>query len=146
MSEPIDVADPQKTGHFMPPQVADTILSLLTTYIDGLVETKFNQLVANTKALSLMDEGLKADITEMIDEAIGGHCNFYDHSDITNADEVCDIITAEVDEHISRYLSHHEHDLVTERRVCEIIRDSLDEELDEAIERKLENATLSICL
>lgn len=122
------------------------MLTKMEKHIDMLVETKFNHLVANTKALSLMDEGLKESITEMIDEAIGAHCNFYDHSDITSTDEVSDIIASEIDDHISRYLSHHEHDLVSESRLAELVRDTLDEQLDEAIERKIDNATISICL
>lgn len=124
----------------------DAIIQLLSEHIDMLVETKFNQLVANTKALSLMDEELKNTITELIDDAISVHNDKYDHDDFVTTNHVSNQINDETDEQIDHYLRHARHNLVTEDKVAELVRDALDEQLDEAIENKLENATLSISL
>lgn len=130
------------------PMVA-VLLDMLTKmekHIDMLVETKFNHLVANTKALSLMDEGLKESITEMIDDAISNHENNYDHDEFTNEDRVSDILAGEVDQHIDHWITHAQHDLVSESRLAEMVRDAMSEEFDEMLESKLDNATISISL
>ncbi len=122
------------------------VFSVLDNYIQTQVDRRFAHLVANTKALSLMDEELKNTITELIDDAITSHCQYYDHAEFTTPDHVSSQINDEVDDHIRHYLNHADHDLVTKNELHELVRDTLDEQLDEAIERKIDNATISISL
>ncbi len=144
-----DDAQPQQTPLFDPNLLnfyTAKLYEQLYSHIERLVERRFNQLVDNTKALSLMDEELKNTITELIDDAISNHENNYDHDSFTTADNVSDQITDEVDTHIANFLHHANHDLVTEDKVAELVRDAMSEEFDEMLESKLDNATISISL
>lgn len=144
-----DDAQPQQTPLFDPNLLnfyTAKLYEQLYSHIERLVDTKFNQLVANTKALSLLDEQLREYITEVVDDKISDHNQEYDHDDFITADHVSDILASEVDTHIDHWVTHAQHDLVTESRLSELVRDAMSEEFDEMLESKLDNATISISL
>ncbi len=139
---------------------ADAIHDLLQTpddtirkYLHRIVETKFNELLQNTKALSLMDEGLRVCITEMIDDRIGEHEMEKDHY---NEEDIITMAADEVRDQINT------QDVMTKRNMQVYMNDYLNEELDGLVDTavdnviddkieailndKLESATISISL
>lgn len=115
------------------------LLAPLNAHIQRIVETKFNEMVANLKVMQLMDDNLKETITEMIDDKISEHTDNAPHKDDGD-------IESEVDHLVEAYMHQGNHGFVTERELSEKVTDTLDEVLEERVQELLSNASVEITL
>lgn len=111
-----------------------TVLQAIDGYIKAVVEREFARLIEAKKTLALMDEGLRDAITEMIDDKISEHEREKDHID-----------EGDMEYQIDHYL-RNSNEVVSERRVGEIVNDALEEVLEDRINDALSNATVSISI
>lgn len=117
------------------------VLTAFDKYVNKLVERRFQDMVENTKALKLMDDGLKVAIAEMVDDKLDEH----------NADHM-------TEDDLDRYMRRL--DIITESRAYEIARDVIAEDVDvdndietwadnnleDKIKEVLSEATLSVSM
>jgi hypothetical protein len=127
---PITMDEPQQPAHAVHHTLIDALLSQFTAHIDMLVETKFNAMLANRNALTLMDEELHKRIEVMIETAIDNakdyHMQNYVHND---SDDVERIAADTAHATLSEYARKQEG-WVTEDQVKDIVTQHVDEELD----------------
>lgn len=115
------------------------LLAPLNAHIQRIVETKFNEMVANLKVMQLMDDSLKETITEMIDDKISEHTDNAPHKGDGDIEE-------DVTHQFDYLVRHGDHGFVTERELSEKVTDTLDEVLEEKVQALLNNASVEITL
>ena len=115
-----------------------TVLQAIDGYIKALVEKEFARLVESHRTLALMDENMKTAIAEMIDDRVCDHEDSHEHW-------TEDAIDSNIGAYLDGYM-RNSTDYITENRVMEILRDTMSEEIDEIVERKLDGASISISL
>ena len=117
---------PPEPQHHVAHSFINLFLEAVTKHIDMLVETKFNAMVENKRALTLMDDALERRINDKIIEAMAEHEMNMDHhtqEDIegTAADQARATLTE---------YARTQEGWVTEDEVKDIITQHVDEELD----------------
>jgi hypothetical protein len=123
---PITMDEPQQPAHAVHHTLIDALLSQFTAHIDMLVETKFNAMLANRNALTLMDDEMFKRIETMIDNAITEHEGSEEHHDHENIEQIAaDTARATLSEYARK-----QEGWVTEDQVKDIITQHVDEELD----------------
>lgn len=123
--------------HHVSPSLINVFLTAFEKHIDMLVETKFNAMLQNKMALTLLDEALADKIEAMVADAIDEHEN--DHAHPSDED-----IENEVDHHLEHFVRQGSHEFITERELSEKVSDVLDEILDDRINSALSGATVEI--
>lgn len=135
---PITMEEPEHdTGHHVPPTFVDIFLKAVTQHIDMLVETKFNAMIQNRMALTLLDDALADKIEAMIETAIDNH-------DTDRAHPSDDDIESEVNHLLEHFVRQGSHEFITERQLSAKVSDVLDEILDDRINSALSGATVEI--
>ena len=114
------------------------LMGLLTRHVETLVDQRFAALVESHRTLALMDENMKTAIAEMIDDRVCDHEDSHEHW-------TEDAIDSNIGAYLDGYMRNNS-DYITENRVMEILRDTMSEEIDEIVERKLDGASISISL
>lgn len=140
INQPITMDDdkqstPPEPQHHVAHSWVNLFLEAVTKHIDMLVETKFNAMVENRRALHLMDQALETMIDQKIDRAVEqamtehevntDHWERHELEEITahtqegwvTMDQVQDIITEHVDEELDR--------IDWEEKVKDVLRDML---------------------
>ena len=140
INQPITMDDdkqstPPEPQHHVAHSWVNLFLEAVTKHIDMLVETKFNAMVENRRALHLMDQALETMIDQKIDRAVEqamtehevntDHWERHELEEITahtqegwvTKDQVQDIITEHVDEELDR--------IDWEEKVKDVLRDML---------------------
>lgn len=102
------------------------LMETVDAYVNKLVETKFQAMVENRRALSLMDEALERRIIDKIIEAIAEHENAHDHYD---DGAITQIAADQARETLSEYAERQEG-WVTKDQVNDLITEHVDAELD----------------
>ena len=101
-------------------------LDVFNKHIDMLVETKFNAMVENRRALTLMDEALERRINDKIIEAMAEHENDNVHNDSDDIER----IAADAARDALKEYARTQEGWVTEDEVKDIITQHVDEEID----------------
>ena len=138
MHEPQTQTAEQPLGSLTEHRMLGATLNALSGYIKALVEKEFARLVESHRTLALMDENMKTAIAEMIDDRVCAHEDSYEHW-------TEDAIDSNIGAYLDSYM-RNSTDYITENRVMEILRDTMSEEIDEIVERKLDGASISITL
>lgn len=106
------------------------LMETVDAYVNKLVETKFQAMVENRRALSLMDQALERMIDDKIerkiDDAITSHEGRDAHFD---KDSIEQITADQARETLSEYAARQEG-WVTKDQVNDLITEHVDEELD----------------
>lgn len=108
----------------------NTFLEAFNKHIDMLVETKFNAMVENRRALHLMDQALETMIDQKIDraveQAVAEHEQNEDHLDSA---DIMNIAADQARVTLTEYAKRQEG-WVTQDQVNDLITAHVDEELD----------------
>lgn len=106
------------------------LMETIDAYVNKLVETKFNAMVENRRALHLMDQALETMIDDKIERKIDdamtsheGRDAHFDHADIER------IAADQARETLTEYAERQEG-WVTKDQVNDLITEHVDEELD----------------
>ena len=125
-----DSTTPPEPQHHVASSFIDVFLEAMTKHIDMLVETKFNAMVENRRALTLMDHALDIMIDEKIerkiDDAITHHEDNEEHHDLANIEQIA---ADQARETLKEYAERQEG-WVTKDQVQDIITEHVDEDLD----------------
>lgn len=123
---PITMDDSKQVDTRPPSDLPALISSALALHINHLVETKFNAMVENRRALHLMDQALERMIEDKIDKAIDSHEGSREHND---SDDIERIAADQARETLRDYAEKQEG-WVTKDQVNDLITEHVDEELD----------------
>jgi len=130
MDDNITPPNPYTPSHAVHHSLIDALLSQVTNHIDMLVETKFNAMVENRRALHLMDQALETLIDQKIDRAVEQAMTEHEvNTDHYSKDEVEGIAADQARETLSEYAERQEG-WVTKDQVNDLITEHVDEELD----------------
>jgi anion-transporting ArsA/GET3 family ATPase len=113
-------------GFIMMENLMTTFANQIEQIVDMRVEAKFNAMVENKRALSLMDDALEYRIEQKIIVAIAEHENaeaHYDRADI-------DVIAADQARETLKEYAERQEGWVTKDQVNDLITEHVDEELD----------------
>ena len=125
-----DNTTPPEATHHVAHSFINVFLESVTKHIDMLVETKFQAMVENRRALHLMDQALETMIDDKIerkiDDAITSHEGRDAHFD---REDIEQIAADQARETLSEYARTQEG-WVTEDEVKDIITQHVDEEID----------------
>lgn len=111
-----------------------TMLKALTDHIERVVERQFAALVESHRTLKLMDEEMQLAIANLIDDRIHEHESDKDHLD-----------EGEIEYHVDHQI-RNSSEIVSEKRVEEIVSDALEEILEDRVRDILSNASIDINL
>jgi hypothetical protein len=103
-----------------------TFANQIEQIVDMRVEAKFNAMVENKRALSLMDDALEYRIEQKINAAIAEHENAEAHYDRASIDQFA---ADQARETLTEYAERQEG-WVTKDQVNDLITEHVDEELD----------------
>ena len=117
--------DDNTPSHAVHHTLIDILLSQVTAHIDMLVETKFNALVENRNALTLLDVEMKKEIEVMIEMAVESHESRDAHFDRETIEQIA---ADEARETLKEYAERQEG-WVTKDQVNDLIAEHVDEEL-----------------
>ena len=109
-----------------------SLISTFTKHIETLVDQRFAALVESHKTLKLMDEEMQLAIANLIDDRIHEHESDKDHFD-----------EGEIEYHVDHQI-RNSSEIVSEKRVEEIVSDALDEILEDRVRDLLSNASVEI--
>ena len=131
INQPITMDDsnqptPPGSQHHVAHSFINLFLEAVTKHIDMLVETKFNAMVENRRALTLMDEALERRINDKIIEAMAEHENDNVHNDSDDIER----IAADAARDALKEYARTQEGWVTEDEVKDIITQHVDEEID----------------
>lgn len=131
INQPITMDDsnqptPPGSQHHVAHSFINLFLEAVTKHIDMLVETKFNAMVENRRALTLMDEALERRINDKITEAMAEHEINEDH--LTRED--IEGIASDAARDALKEYARTQEGWVTEDEVKDIITQHVDEEID----------------
>jgi maltodextrin utilization protein YvdJ len=131
IEQPITMDDsnqptPPGSQHHVAHSFINLFLEAVTKHIDMLVETKFNAMVENRRALTLMDEALERRINDKITEAMAEHEINEDH--LTRED--IEGIASDAARGALKEYARTQEGWVTEDEVKDIITQHVDEEID----------------
>lgn len=125
-----DSTNPPEPQHHVAHSFINLFLEAVTKHIDMLVETKFNAMVENRRALLLMDQALETMIDEKIDraveQAVAEHELNEDHYGQENIEQMAADTARET---LTEYAERQEG-WVTKDQVTDLITEHVDEELD----------------
>lgn len=106
------------------------LMETIDAYVNKLVETKFNAMVENRRALYLMDQALETMIDQKIDRAVEQAMTEHEaNTDHYSKDEVEEISADQARETLKEYAERQEG-WVTKDQVNDLITEHVDEELD----------------
>jgi hypothetical protein len=113
-------------GFIMMENLMTTFANQIEQIVDMRVEAKFNAMVENKRALSLMDDALEYRIEQKIIVAIAEHENHEAHYDRASIDQFA---ADQARETLTEYAERQEG-WVTKDQVNDLITEHVDEELD----------------
>jgi len=105
-------------------------LEAVTKHIDMLVETKFNAMVENRRALHLMDQALETMIDQKIDRAVEQAMTEHENNNVHNDSDDIERIAADAARETLNAYARTQEGWVTEDEVKDIITQHVDEEID----------------
>lgn len=106
------------------------LMETIDAYVNKLVETKFNAMVENRRALHLMDQALETMIDQKIDRAVEQALTEHEaNNEHFDTDDIERIAADQARETLSEYAERQEG-WVTKDQVNDLITEHVDEELD----------------
>ena len=108
----------------------NTFLEAFNKHIDMLVETKFNAMVENRRALHLMDQALETMIDQKIDRAVEQAMTEHENNNVHNDSDDIERIAADAARETLNAYARTQEGWVTEDEVKDIITQHVDEEID----------------
>lgn len=127
INQPITMDDDKQTTppepqHHVAHSWVNLFLEAVTKHIDMLVETKFNAMVENRRALHLMDQALELMIAQRIETAV--------EMAILSHEDNIERIAADAARGTLKEYARTQEGWVTEDEVKDIITQHVDEEID----------------
>jgi len=127
---PITMDEPQQPAHAVHHALIDTLLSQFTKHIDMLVETKFNAMLTNRNALTLLNDEMLAHVRQVSKDAaqelLDAHEADNEHNDTAEVEQIAADTARDT---LAEYASKQEG-WVTVDQVNDLITEHVDEELD----------------
>lgn len=108
----------------------NTFLEAFNKHIDMLVETKFQAMVENRRALYLMDQALETMIDEKIERKIDDAITSHEGRDAHFDHETIEQIAADQARETLKEYAERQEGWVTKDQVNDLITEHVDEELD----------------
>lgn len=122
--------NPPEPAHYVEPSFVHLFLEAVTKHIDMLVETKFNAMVENRRALHLMDQALETVIDEKIDRAVEQAITSHEDNEEHHTQETIEQMAADTARETLKEYARTQQGWVTEDEVKDIITQHVDEEID----------------
>lgn len=129
-SMPITMEDSKQVDTRPPSDLPALISSALALHIDMLVETKFNAMVENRRALALLDQEMYAMIDEKIETAVELAMNDHESNSVHNDSDDVERIAADAARDTLREYARTQTGWITEDEVKDLITTHVDEEID----------------
>lgn len=130
IEQPITMDDDKQPTHHVAHSWVNLFLEAVTKHIDMLVETKFNAMVENRRALHLMDQTMYAMIDEKIETAVEVAILSHEDNVVHNDSDDIERIAADTARETLKEYARTQEGWVTEDEVKDIITQHVDEELD----------------
>lgn len=135
INQPITMDDdkqpnPPEPQHHVAHSFINLFLEAVTKHIDMLVETKFNAMVENRRALHLMDQTMYAMIDEKIETAVEVAILSHEDNVVHNDSDDVERIAADAARETLKEYARTQEGWVTEDEVKDIITQHVDEEID----------------
>lgn len=121
---------PESQHHAVHHSLIDALLSQVTKHIDMLVETKFNAMVENRRALHLMDQALETMIDDKIERKIDDAITSHEGRDAHFDSDDVERIAADAARDTLKEYAERQEGWVTKDQVHDLITEHVDEELD----------------
>ena len=129
-NQPITMDDDKQPTHHVAHSWVNLFLEAVTKHIDMLVETKFNAMVENRRALHLMDQALETMIDQKIDRAVEQAMTEHENNNVHNDSDDIERIAADAARETLNAYARTQEGWVTEDEVKDIITQHVDEEID----------------
>jgi len=130
INQPITMDDDKQPTHHVAHSFINLFLEAVTKHIDMLVETKFNAMVENRRALHLMDQALETMIDQKIDRAVEQAMTEHENNNVHNDSDDIERIAADTARETLKEYARTQEGWVTEDEVKDIITQHVDEEID----------------
>jgi len=130
INQPITMDDDKQPTHHVAHSFINLFLEAVTKHIDMLVETKFNAMVENRRALHLMDQALETMIDQKIDRAVEQAMTEHENNNVHNDSDDIERIAADAARETLNAYARTQEGWVTEDEVKDIITQHVDEEID----------------
>ena len=130
INQPITMDDDKQPTHHVAHSFINLFLEAVTKHIDMLVETKFNAMVENRRALTLMDQALETMIDQKIDRAVEQAMTEHENNNVHNDSDDIERIAADAARETLNAYARTQEGWVTEDEVKDIITQHVDEEID----------------
>lgn len=108
----------------------NTFLEAFNKHIDMLVETKFNAMVENRRALTLMDQALETMIDDKIERKIDDAITSHEGRDAHFDRETIEQMAADQARETLKEYAERQEGWVTKDQVNDLITQHVDEEID----------------
>lgn len=122
--------NPPGSQHHVAHSFINLFLEAVTKHIDMLVETKFNAMVENRRALALLDNAMYALIDEKIETAVEMAITSHEDNEEHHTQETIEQMAADTARETLKEYARTQEGWVTEDEVKDIITQHVDEELD----------------
>jgi len=135
INQPITMDDdkqptPPEPQHHVAHSWVNLFLEAVTKHIDMLVETKFNAMVENRRALTLMDQALELMIAQRIETAVEQAITSHEDNEEHHTQETIEQMAADTARATLTEYARIQQGWVTEDEVKDIITQHVDEEID----------------
>ena len=130
INQSITMDDDKQPTHHVAHSFINLFLEAVTKHIDMLVETKFNAMVENRRALHLMDQALETMIDQKIDRAVEQAMTEHENNNVHNDSDDIERIAADAARETLNAYARTQEGWVTEDEVKDIITQHVDEEID----------------
>lgn len=125
-----DNTTPPEPQHHVAHSFINLFLEAVTKHIDMLVETKFNAMVENRRALHLMDQALETMIDEKIIRVVVATITEHEDNEEHLTQENIEGIAADTARETLKEYAERQEGWVTKDQVTDLITEHVDEELD----------------